>query len=58
MHQRRVLRIALALNAVMFAGETAAGILARSSGLIADSLVMLANAVALRLGTITCRAQL
>lgn len=44
--QRRLLRIALALNASMFVAEVAAGIIAHSSGLIADGLDMLADAIA------------
>lgn len=44
--QRRVLRIALALNASMFVVGTAAGVLAESSGLLADALDMLADASA------------
>lgn len=44
--QLRTLRIALALNATMFVAEVTAGIVARSSGLIADGLDMLADASA------------
>lgn len=44
--QQRVLRIALALNATMFLVGLVAGLLGRSSGLIADSLDMLADASA------------
>jgi len=44
--QRRVLGIALALNATMFVVGTVAGILAQSSGLLADALDMLADASA------------
>jgi cation diffusion facilitator family transporter len=44
--QRRVLRLALALNVVMFLVETGAGLLGHSSGLIADGLDMLADSVA------------
>jgi Co/Zn/Cd efflux system component len=44
--QRRVLRIALALNAAMFAVGLAGGMLGQSSSLIADSLDMLADASA------------
>lgn len=44
--QRRVLVIALALNAVMFVVELVGGLLGESSGLIADSLDMLADASA------------
>lgn len=42
--QRRVLWIALVLNAVMFVVEVSAGILVDSSGLIADGLDMLSDA--------------
>jgi Co/Zn/Cd efflux system component len=44
--QRRLLRIALAVNATMFVVGLVAGLVARSSGLIADSLDMLADASA------------
>lgn len=44
--QRRILRIALALNTTMFVVGLAAGLIGQSSGLIADSLDMLADAVA------------
>ena len=44
--QRRILRIALGLNASMFIVGVTAGVLARSSGLIADGLDMLADAIA------------
>jgi Co/Zn/Cd efflux system component len=44
--QRRVLRIALALNATMFVVGLVAGLLGQSSSLIADSLDMLADASA------------
>lgn len=44
--QQRVLRLALALNATMFLVGLVAGLLGRSSGLIADSLDMLADASA------------
>jgi Co/Zn/Cd efflux system component len=42
--EARTLRILLAINAVMFVVEVVAGWLAQSSGLIADSLDMLADA--------------
>jgi Co/Zn/Cd efflux system component len=42
--ERRALAIALAINAVFFCAELAAGIFARSMGLVADSLDMLADA--------------
>lgn len=42
--ERRLLTIALVINAVFFFGEMAAGILGRSMGLVADSLDMLADA--------------
>lgn len=44
--QRRTLWIALTLNATMFVAEVTAGILANSTGLIADGLDMLADASA------------
>lgn len=44
--QRHVLRIALGLNATMFIVGVTAGLIARSSGLIADGLDMLADAIA------------
>lgn len=44
--QRRTLRIALALNAIMFVVGVSAGIYAHSTGLIADGLDMLADASA------------
>ena len=44
--QRRVLKIALGLNATMFIVGVTAGVIARSSGLIADGLDMLADATA------------
>jgi len=44
--QRRVLKIALALNATMFVVEVAAGWIGHSLGLIADGLDMLADASA------------
>ncbi len=44
--QRRILSIALALNATMFVVGLAAGLIAQSTGLIADSLDMFADAVA------------
>lgn len=42
--QRRVLRIALALNAAMFGVEVAGGVLVHSTALIADGLDMLSDA--------------
>jgi len=42
--QRRVLRILLGINAAMFVAEFIAGVIAESTGLIADSLDMLADA--------------
>lgn len=42
--ERRVLRLVLAINATMFVGELVLGIVAQSTGLIADSLDMLADA--------------
>jgi Co/Zn/Cd efflux system component len=44
--ERGVLQIALALNATMFAVGLVAGLMAQSSGLVADSLDMLADATA------------
>jgi Co/Zn/Cd efflux system component len=44
--QRRVLSIALGLNATMFVVGMVTGLIAQSSGLIADSLDMFADAVA------------
>lgn len=44
--QRRTLWIALALNATMFIAEVTAGLIANSTGLIADGLDMLADASA------------
>lgn len=44
--ERRVLKIALTLNAVMFVAETAGGLVAHSTGLMADGLDMLADAAA------------
>jgi Co/Zn/Cd efflux system component len=43
--QRRVLRIVLVINAVMFAVELGAGLLAHSTALLADSADMLGDAV-------------
>ena len=45
-NQRRTLRIALVLNAAMFVGEVATGLLGNSSGLLADGLDMLGDALA------------
>jgi len=42
--QRKTLRVVLAINAAMFFVEIIAGVLASSTGLIADSLDMLADA--------------
>ncbi|NII10977.1 cation transporter [Oleiagrimonas sp. C23AA] len=44
--QRRIVRIALALNAAMFVIGLVAGVLAQSMGLVADALDMLADASA------------
>ncbi|MEQ7874706.1 cation diffusion facilitator family transporter [Sphingomonas sp. ASV193] len=44
--ERRVLKIAFGLNAMMFIVGVSAGLVARSSGLIADGLDMLADATA------------
>jgi len=43
--ERRVLRLVLAINATMFVGELVLGLVAQSTGLIADSLDMLADAM-------------
>lgn len=48
--QRRVLTIALGLNAMMFVVGVTAGVIAGSSGLIADGLDMLADAIAYAIG--------
>lgn len=53
--QRRVLQIALALNATMFVVGLAAGLVGRSSGLIADSLDMLGDASAYAIALIAVR---
>ena len=50
--QRRVLVIALVLNAAMFVAEVTAGLIAGSSGLIADGLDMLADASAYAIGLV------
>lgn len=50
--QRRVLWIALALNALMFVAELTTGVLANSTGLIADGLDMLADASAYAIGLV------
>ncbi len=42
--ERRVLVVALVINAAFFLGEMVAGVLSRSMGLVADSLDMLADA--------------
>jgi Co/Zn/Cd efflux system component len=43
--ERRVLQLLLAINGIMFVGELGIGFLAQSTGLIADSLDMLADAM-------------
>lgn len=48
--QRRVLKIALGLNATMFVVGVTAGLIAGSSGLIADGFDMLADAIAYAIG--------
>ncbi|MBS0513940.1 MAG: cation transporter [Proteobacteria bacterium] len=50
--ERKILRIALILNATMFVVGIIAGLLAQSAGLIADSLDMLADACAYAIGLI------
>ena len=42
--QRRVLRLVLAINASMFVAEFAAGLIAGSAALVADSVDMLGDA--------------
>jgi cation diffusion facilitator family transporter len=42
--QRRILRVALALNVTMFVVEGIAGLMAQSAGLLADALDMLSDA--------------
>lgn len=44
-HQRRVLKAVLWVNALMFAGELGAGLLAHSTALLADSVDMLGDAM-------------
>jgi len=53
--ERRVLTIALSLNAIMFVVGIIAGVLAKSTGLIADSLDMLADAGAYGIALIAIR---
>ena len=48
--ERRILRIALALNATMFVVGITVGLIAQSMGLVADSLDMLADASAYAIG--------
>ncbi len=48
--ERRILRLALGLNATMFVVGIIAGLIAQSMGLIADSLDMLADACAYGIG--------
>ena len=48
--QKRILKIALGLNATMFVVGVTAGLIAGSSGLIADGLDMLADATAYAIG--------
>jgi Co/Zn/Cd efflux system component len=48
--QSRVLWLLLAINATMFVAEIVAGIIAESTGLIADSLDMLADATVYAIG--------
>ncbi len=50
--ERKILQIALALNAAMFVIGLVAGLLAQSTSLIADSLDMLADASAYTIGLI------
>lgn len=51
-HQRRILTLALVLNATMFIIGLIGGIAAESTGLIADSLDMLADASAYTIGLV------
>ena len=44
-HQRRVLHVVLWLNVLMFIGEFGAGLAARSTALLADSVDMLGDAI-------------
>jgi Co/Zn/Cd efflux system component len=53
--QRRILMIALALNAGMFLVGMTAGVIGQSSGLIADSFDMLTDAAAYALGLLALR---
>jgi Co/Zn/Cd efflux system component len=53
--ERRVLMIALSLNATMFVVGIVAGMLAKSTGLIADSLDMLADAGASYIAMVAIR---
>lgn len=53
--ERRILRIALALNATMFVVGVVAGLIAQSMGLIADSLDMLADASAYAIALVAWR---
>ena len=48
--QARVLRFVLVINAAMFVAELVAGLIAQSTGLIADSLDMLADAAVYGVG--------
>jgi Co/Zn/Cd efflux system component len=54
--QRRILGVALVLNATMFVVGLTAGIKAESTGLIADSLDMLADASAYMIGLLANRS--
>jgi cation diffusion facilitator family transporter len=53
--ERRVLTIALSLNALMFVVGIIAGVIAKSTGLIADSLDMLADAGAYGIALVAIR---
>lgn len=44
-HQRRVLRIVLSVNVIMFAAEFGAGLLAHSTALLADAVDMLGDSI-------------
>jgi Co/Zn/Cd efflux system component len=53
--ERRVLMMALPLNATMFVVGIVAGVIAKSTGLIADSLNMLADAGAYGIALVAIR---
>jgi cation diffusion facilitator family transporter len=53
--ERRVLMVALSLNAIMFVVGIIAGVIAKSTGLVADSLDMLADAGAYGIALVAIR---